>query len=105
MVEGDVDALRGMCDPALRYVLSTGTVETLETWLAKIAAGAFRYDRIEHPVERVELRGELAVVGGTMHALGAMDGTMVMLSNRTTSVLVRHEATWRLFAFQATPMP
>jgi ketosteroid isomerase-like protein len=102
MVDGDVDALRSMCDPTLRYVLTTGEVENLESWLEKIRERRFRYDRIEHPVERVEIRGDLAVVIGRMHVFGAAEGTMVTLTMLTTSVLTRDGSSWRLLIFHAT---
>ena len=104
MVEGDVDALRTMCDPALRYVVSSGETESLESWLAKIGDGRFRYERIEHPVDRVDIRGELAVVSGRMHGLGKMDGAMTTIASVTTGVLVRDGAFWRLLIFHATRM-
>jgi len=102
MVDGDVDALRAMCDPALRYILSTGEIDTLESWLAKIADGRYRYDRIEHPVERVDIRGDIAVVSGRMLMCGALDGTLLTASNLTTGVLTRDGSTWRLLVFHAT---
>ena len=104
MVDGDVDALRRMCDPALRYVVSSGETESLESWLAKIGDGRFRYERIEHPVDRVDIRGELAVVSGRMHAHGKMDGVMTTIASVTTGVLVRDGASWRLLIFHATRM-
>ena len=102
MVEGDVDALRAMCDPALRYIVSTGEVDTLETWLAKIAEGRYRYDRIEHPVERVDIRGDIAVVSGRMHMSCVLDGALLTVSNLTTGVLARDGSAWRLLVFHAT---
>jgi hypothetical protein len=102
MVDGDVDALRAMCDPALRYILSTGEIDTLESWLAKIAEGRYRYDRIEHPVERVDIRGDVAVVSGRMLMSGALDGALLTASNLTTGILTRDGSTWRLLVFHAT---
>jgi hypothetical protein len=102
MVDGDVDALRAMCDPALRYILSTGKIDTLESWLAKIADGRYRYDRIEHPVERVDIRGDVAVVSGRMLMSGALDGALRTASNLTTGILTRDGSTWRLLVFHAT---
>ena len=102
MVDGDVDALRAMCDPALRYILSTGEIDTLESWLAKIADGRYRYDRIEHPVERVDIRGDVAVVSGRMFMSGALDGALLTASNLTTGILTRDGSTWRLLLSHAT---
>ena len=102
MVDGDVDALRSMCDPALRYVMTTGEIETLDSWLEKISTRRYRYDRIEHPVERVEIRGDLAVVSGRMHLSGEADGALMTLSTLTTAVLTRVESSWRLLIFHST---
>jgi ketosteroid isomerase-like protein len=102
MVEGDVGALRSMCDPALRYVMSSGEIDTLESWLEKISERRYRYDRIEHPVERVDIRGDVAVVSGRMLMSGALDGTLLTASNLTTGILTRDGSSWRLLVFHAT---
>ena len=104
MVEADVDSLRSMCDPALRYVLYTGEVLTLDAWLDNIAAGAFRYHRIEHPVDRVDIKGDVAVVCGRVDAYAERDSQMTSLAIRSLSVLLRHETSWHLLVFQATAM-
>ena len=102
MVEGDVEALRSMCDPALRYVMSSGEIDTLESWLTKISDGRYRYDRIEHPVERVDIRGDLAVVCGRVHVSGERDGALTTVENMTTAVLGRDGSSWRLLIFHAS---
>lgn len=102
MVDRDVDALRSMCHPKLRYVHSLGGVDTLDSWLAKISGGEFRYDRIEHPVESVDMRGDMAIVHGRILTYGEVDGRHVTVSGITTSVLVREAEQWLLLSFQST---
>lgn len=103
MIAGDVEALRAACDPKLRYVTSFGVVHTLESWLAKIGSESFTYERIEHPVDAIQLCGDVAVVHGRAIAYGTIDGEHTSLSMITLSVLVGDEhGHWRLRAFQAT---
>lgn len=104
MVEGNIDRLRSMCEPALRYVQPSGDLLVLDAWLKKISAGELRYARIEHPVDRVEIHGDVAIVCGRVHAFGERDGQVSDLTLRSLSVLRRHDAGWRLLAFQATSM-
>jgi hypothetical protein len=104
MVAGDTDALRSMCDPGLRYVLPSGEILTLDTWIDKISGGALRYDRIEHPVDRVEINGDVAVVSGRAYAYAERDGRVYAMSVRSLSVLLHRDATWQLLVFQATAM-
>jgi len=103
MIAGDVDALRSACDPKMRYVSFLGVTETLDSWIAKIEADTFRYDRIEHPVDSIQIYDTVAIVHGRMHAHGDLHGEPISASTITISVLTCDEdGHWRLLAFQAT---
>lgn len=103
MTAGDLDALRAACDPKLRYVTSFGDVETLDSWLGKIQTEAFQYERIEHPVDAIQIYDDVAIVHGRIYAYGEVQGEHVTISTITISILVCDEDRhWRLRAFQAT---
>ncbi len=103
MTAGDVDALRAACDPKLRYVTSLGVVETLDSWLDKIETETFQYERIEHPVDAIQIYEDVAVVHGRMNAYVELHGENLMIANITISILVQDEDQhWRLRVFQAT---
>jgi len=103
MIAGDVEALRAACDPKLRYVSSVGIADTLDSWLAKIETEMFRYERIEHPVDAIQIYDNIAIVHGRMLAYGELRGEQMALSTITVSVLkCDDEGDWRLLAFQAT---
>ena len=104
MIAGDIEAIRTACDPKLRYVSSLGVVETLESALAKIEAETYRYDRIEHPVDAIQIYDNVAIVHGRMEAHGELRGEHISVSTITISVLrCDDDGHWRLTAFQATP--
>jgi len=103
MIAGDVDALRSACDPKMRYVSFLGVTETLDSWLAKIEGDTYRYDRIEHPVDAIQIYDTVAIVHGRMQAHGDLRGEPISASTITISVLTCGEdGYWRLLAFQAT---
>ena len=103
MTDGDVDAVRASCDPKLHYVSSWGAVDTLDSWLAKIATETVWYERIEHPVDAVQIYDRVAIVNGRAVGHGTISGEPASLSVITLSVLVSDEhGHWRLRAFQAT---
>lgn len=105
MADADVVTLTQLCSPRLVYVHSTGHRDDKASYLDKMASGVFRYDRIEHTEEHVEVLGGVAMVVGTMTASGRANGQAVTLSSRVLAVWAREEQQWRLVAVQSTRMP
>src|SRR4051794_38375113 len=68
MLDGDLDALDQLCADALSYTHSNGVRDSKAEYFAKLRDGYYVYHRIDHPVERVEVSGDAAVVVGRMTA-------------------------------------
>lgn len=83
---------------------SSGEADTLESYLAKLRDGFYDYRSVEHPVERVVVNGEVAMVFGRMRADITAGGVEKRLDNRSLSVWVREESGWLFFAYHPTPV-
>lgn len=105
MVDADLDALDRLCADELSYAHSSGVRDTKAQYLGKVRSGYYRYRRIDHPVERVEVVGDTAIVVGRMTADLDVDGVPKTIDNLALAVLVRRGAEWQLLGYAPTPLP
>ena len=105
MLDGDLAALDELCAAELSYAHSSGTRDTKDEYLAKIGSGYYVYQRVDHPVERVEVAGDTAVVVGRMTADITVQGTPKTIDNLALAVWTRASGDWRLLAYAPTPLP
>ena len=105
MVEGDLEALDRLCADEVSYAHSSGVRDTKQEYFAKVRSGYYDYHRIDHPVERVEVLGDTAIVVGRMTADLSVDGTRKTIDNLALAVWVRTAAGWRLLAYAPTGLP
>src|SRR5918997_1019592 len=99
MVAADLDALDRLCADELSYAHSSGVRDTKAEYLGKVRSGYYRYHRIDHPVERVEVLGDTAIVVGRMTADLDVDGVPKSIDNLALAVWVRRDAEWRLLGY------
>ena len=105
MLDGDLAALDELCADELSYAHSSGTRDTKDEYLAKLRSGYYVYQRVDHPVERVEVAGDTAVVVGRMTADITVQGTPKTIDNLALAVWTRASGDWRLLAYAPTPLP
>jgi 3-hydroxyisobutyrate dehydrogenase-like beta-hydroxyacid dehydrogenase/ketosteroid isomerase-like protein len=105
MVAGDFDGFAKLAHPDLAYTHSTGDTDTLESYMEKCRAGFYTYHRIDHPVERITVVGDTAIVVGEMHADLTAGGVQKTLANRSLAVWVRSGGDWKLLGYQPTVIP
>jgi len=105
MLDGDVTLLEELCSPDLVYTHSFGERDTKESYLDKVRSGYFVYEEIDHPVSRILLVGDSAIVVGDMRAQVINDGVRRVLNNSAMAVWGRANGTWRFLAYQPTPYP
>jgi ketosteroid isomerase-like protein len=105
MQDADLPALDQLCDDALSYAHSSGARDTKDEYLEKIRSGYYVYRRIDHPVERVEIAGDTAIVVGRMTADIEVQGTPKTIDNLALAVWTRASGAWRLLAYAPTSLP
>ncbi|MBA4489814.1 nuclear transport factor 2 family protein [Paracoccus sp. S1E-3] len=105
MRAGDVDALRELMSARLHYSHSLGDRDTLDSYLAKVAAGHFVYRRIDHVIDWMESLPGAVTLGGRMTADVVVAGANRHIDNAFLAVWAEEGGAWRLIAYQPTPLP
>jgi hypothetical protein len=105
LIEPDLATLERLFHDRLSYAHSSGVRDTKAEYLGKIGDGYYDYRRIDHPVERVDLVGDTAVVIGRMTADLEVQGTPKTLDNLALAVWTRAGGDWQLIAYASTPLP
>jgi ketosteroid isomerase-like protein len=105
MLDGDLDTLDALCADELSYTHSNGVRDTKAEYFGKLREGYYVYHRIDHPVERVEVAGDAAVVVGWMTADLTSGGVRKNIDCLATAVWTRSANGWQLLAYAPTPLP
>jgi ketosteroid isomerase-like protein len=105
MVDTDLAVLEELYADELVYTHSNGVRDTKAEYLGKVRSGYYDYHRIDHPVDRVEVVGDTAVVVGRMTADLHSGGTRKTIDNLSTAVWTRSPTGWRLLAYAPSPLP
>ncbi len=101
MLASDIEALRGLLDENLYYGHSTGDVDSRESYLAKISAGANVYEKLDIVVDRVmELADGAAMAIGTMKATVRLIDRTVDVHNNFITVWHRTHGRWQMVGHQ-----
>ena len=105
MVDGDLDALDRLLADEVSYAHSSGVRDTKEQYVAKVRSGYYDYHSIDHPVERVEVLGDTAIVVGRMTADLTSGGVRKNIDCLAIAVWTRGGSGWRLLGYAPTPVP
>ena len=105
MVDGDLDTLAELLADGVCYTHSSGSRDTRDEYLAKLRSRYYVYRRAEHPVDRVEVTGDTAIVVGRMTALVDVAGVPKTLDSLALAVWTRTGGSWRLLAYAPTALP
>jgi hypothetical protein len=101
----DLPTLEKLFHDRLSYAHSSGVRDTRAEYLGKIENGYYDYHRIDHPVERVDVVGDTAVVVGRMTADLTVQGTPKTLDVLALAVWTKATGDWQLIAYASTPLP
>src|SRR5918911_5109434 len=99
MQDADLATLEELCADELSYAHSSGVRDTKDEYLGKVRSGYYVYRRIDHPVERVAVVGDTAVVVGRMTADLDVDGVPKTIDNLALAVWSGASGSWRLLAY------
>ncbi len=105
MQDADLTTLTEVCAEELSYAHSSGVRDTRSEYLEKLRSGYYVYRRIDHPVERVEVLGDTAIVVGRMTADVEVQGRPKTIDNLALAVWTRASGAWRLLAYAPTSLP
>lgn len=104
VVAGDFETFAAVAHRDLLYTHSNGVTDTLESYLAKCRDGFYVYHRVDHPVTKIVVTGDLGLVLGEMNADLTAGGVRKQLRNSSLAVWLRDGGTWRLIGYQPTPL-
>jgi hypothetical protein len=105
MLDADLATLDEVCADELSYAHSSGARDTKREYLGKVRSRYYVYLRIDHPVERVEVVGDTAIVVGRMTADLEVEGVRKTIDNLALAVWTRVSGQWRLLAYAPTALP
>ena len=105
MQDADLTTLDELCADELSYTHSSGTRDTKAEYFGKVGSGHYVYRRIDHPVERVEVLGDTAIVVGRMTADVDVQGVPKTIDSLALAVWTRASGAWRLLAYAPTSLP
>jgi hypothetical protein len=105
MIDADLETMDRLCAEELSYAHSSGVRDTKQEYFEKVRSGYYDYHSIDHPVERVEVVGETAIVAGRMTADLTVQGTRKTIDNLALAVWTKDGSEWRLLAYAPTPLP
>jgi hypothetical protein len=101
----DLTVLDALFADGLSYAHSSGDRDTKAEYLEKIRSGYYVYHRVEHPVERVAVVGDTAIVVGRMTADLDVDGIRKTIDNLALAAWTRAPGGWQLLAYAPTRLP
>jgi hypothetical protein len=102
IVADDWESFASLCDDDLRYVHASGTIDTRDSYLAKLRGGFYDYHEISATIDHVVVSPELALVRGTMAATLRAGEREIAINNVITAAWVNRGSTWLLVAQQST---
>ena len=105
MIDADLETMDRLCAEELSYAHSSGVRDTKQEYFEKVRSGYYDYHSIDHPVERVEVVGDTAIVAGRMTADLTVQGTRKTIDNLALAVWTKEGGEWRLLAYAPTPLP
>lgn len=105
MLASDADALGALLAPDLRYVHSTGGVESQGSLLAKLATGQIAYRQLAFEHLAVTRTADAAIVSGEMRAQVQRGEELRDIATCYLAVWLKRGNAWQLAAFQGTALP
>lgn len=98
----DYLAFRKLCHLNLHYMHSNGVSDNLDSYIQKCETNFYQYQWIKHPIDKIEFFNNCAFVFGEMQAELLINSTPKRLDNKTLSIWIKDQNSWKFYAFQPT---
>jgi len=105
LLAADVEALAPLLSERLVFMHANALPDDRASLLEKMRGGRIVYRTLSVSEEMVVDLGEVALLHARLSAAVEVAGQPRRIENRTLSVWAREEGTWRLLAYQPTPIP
>lgn len=105
LLSGDAAALEDLLSERLIFFHANATRDDKRSLLAKMAAGTVVYRSLSVDETVVTPLPEAVLLSGRLMAEVTVAGVEKSIRNRTLSVWERVDGSWKLLAYQPTPMP
>ncbi len=105
MIDADLETMDRLVADEVSSAHSSGVRDTKAEYFEKVRSGYYDYHSIDHPVERVEVVGDTAIVVGRMTADLDVDGTGKTIDSLALAVWTKDGGEWRLLAYAPTRLP
>ncbi|MGB8810629.1 nuclear transport factor 2 family protein [Acinetobacter sp. KB005] len=105
IVEKRYEDFAKLAHPEMTYTHTSGITDTKETYLEKLFGGYYDYKWIKHPINKIKIIGDLALVFGEMHSELRAGNSEKNLKNKSLAVWIKENDSWLFYAYQPTPLP
>jgi len=105
LIRGDEKLFETMLSPNIRYVHSTGLVQTKDEMIAMVAGDKVNYLSIDVEDENYAIYEKSVIVTGTQTIRLKVDGKLITSHSRFTVVYHIIRDKWKCTAYQSTPIP
>jgi ketosteroid isomerase-like protein len=102
LLAGDLEALARLLHKDLRYVHSSGDIDTRDTYLAQLGTGTSSYLEAKRTNEKIIVRGETAMVFNQLDMSVIYLGQPRQVHSTALAVWILEQGTWQLIALQST---
>jgi len=103
--EGNAEALAPLLSERLAFGHLTATYDDKPALLDKVGSGTIVYKSLAVSDQRVVEQGDSALLFSRLTADVEVAGRPRAIDNRSLSVWAKEGDTWRLLAYQQTPIP
>ncbi|QIL79422.1 nuclear transport factor 2 family protein [Diaphorobacter sp. HDW4A] len=105
MLDADGPTLRLLLASDLRYVHSTGVIDSFDSLFARLTSSEVVYQHLAFEQLQVTATDDAGVISGEMHAEIRKGDESRQLASRYMGVWLRRAGAWQFSAFQSTRLP
>ncbi|MCO8045136.1 nuclear transport factor 2 family protein [Acinetobacter bohemicus] len=105
IVERRYEDFAKLAHPEMTYTHTSGVTDSKESYLDKLFGGFYDYKWIKHPISKIQIIGEVALVFGEMHSELVAGNIQKSLRNKSLAIWRKENNAWLFYAYQPTPLP